>query len=140
MRCILLNVFEISPTRQEAMCSASKTPASSKLKLPVGRLSCREDRPTTADASPRASPQTGRSGHRPSAPWPAPLTDPVRRAPWRAHSSPKITTEIYGHLSPDYLVDTTVVEANIDHPSDSGLCEDSIRVLSRAMRRLTALG
>jgi IS5 family transposase len=37
-------------------------------------------------------------------------------------------------------VDTTVVEANIHHPTDSGLCEDSIRVLSRAMRRLLALG
>jgi IS5 family transposase len=37
-------------------------------------------------------------------------------------------------------VDTTVVEAPIHHPTDSGLCEDVIRVLSRAMRRLTQAG
>jgi IS5 family transposase len=37
-------------------------------------------------------------------------------------------------------VDTTVVEAPIHHPTDSGLCEDVIRVLSRAMRRLLAAG
>jgi transposase, IS5 family len=37
-------------------------------------------------------------------------------------------------------VDTTVVEAPIHHPTDSGLCEDVIRVLSRAMRRLTEAG
>ena len=37
-------------------------------------------------------------------------------------------------------VDTTVVEALIHHPTDSGLCEDVIRVLSRAMRRLAQAG
>lgn len=37
-------------------------------------------------------------------------------------------------------VDTTVVEAPIHHPTDSGLCEDVIRVLSRAMRRLAQVG
>src|SRR3954462_7396463 len=37
-------------------------------------------------------------------------------------------------------VDTTVVEAPIHHPTDSGLCEDVIRVLSRAMRRLSQAG
>ena len=37
-------------------------------------------------------------------------------------------------------VDTTVVEAPIHHPTDSGLCEDVIRVLSRAMRRLAQAG
>lgn len=37
-------------------------------------------------------------------------------------------------------VDTTVVEAPIHHPTDSGLCEDVIRVLSRAMRRLAQTG
>jgi IS5 family transposase len=37
-------------------------------------------------------------------------------------------------------VDTTVVEAPIHLPTDSGLCEDVIRVLSRAMRRLTQAG
>ena len=37
-------------------------------------------------------------------------------------------------------VDTTVVEAPIHHPTDSGLCEDVIRVLSRAMRRLAHAG
>jgi IS5 family transposase len=37
-------------------------------------------------------------------------------------------------------IDTTVVEAPIHHPTDSGLCEDVIRVLSRAMRRLAEAG
>src|SRR3954465_6610606 len=37
-------------------------------------------------------------------------------------------------------VDTTVVEAPIHHPTDSGLCEDVTRVLSRAMRRLSQAG
>jgi IS5 family transposase len=37
-------------------------------------------------------------------------------------------------------VDTTVVEAPIHHPTDSGLCEDAIRVLSRIMRRLVDAG
>ena len=37
-------------------------------------------------------------------------------------------------------VDTTVVEAPIHHPTDSGLCEDVIRVLSRAMKRLVEAG
>ena len=37
-------------------------------------------------------------------------------------------------------VDTTVVEAPIHHPTDSGLCEDVIRVLSRSMKRLTQAG
>lgn len=35
-------------------------------------------------------------------------------------------------------IDTTVVEAPIHHPTDSGLCEDVVRVLSRTMRRLVA--
>jgi IS5 family transposase len=37
-------------------------------------------------------------------------------------------------------VDTTVVEAPIHHPTDSGMCEDAVRVLSRAIRRLRAAG
>jgi len=37
-------------------------------------------------------------------------------------------------------VDTTVVEARIHHPTDSGLCEDVVRVLSRAMKRLVEAG
>ena len=37
-------------------------------------------------------------------------------------------------------VETTVVEAPIHHPTDSGLCEDVIRVLSRSMRRLGYAG
>jgi transposase, IS5 family len=37
-------------------------------------------------------------------------------------------------------VDTTVVEAPIHHPTDSGLCEDAVRVLSRVMRRLVGGG
>jgi IS5 family transposase len=37
-------------------------------------------------------------------------------------------------------VDTTVVEAPIHHPTDSGLCEDVVRVLSRTMRRLVDVG
>src|SRR5882724_4515302 len=37
-------------------------------------------------------------------------------------------------------IDTTVVEAAIRYPTDSGLCEDSIRVLSRAMRVVAAAG
>ncbi len=37
-------------------------------------------------------------------------------------------------------VDTTVVEAPIHHPTDSGMCEDAVRVLSRAIRRLCAAG
>lgn len=37
-------------------------------------------------------------------------------------------------------VDTTVVEAPIHYPTDSGLCEDVIRVVSRAMRRLAQAG
>jgi IS5 family transposase len=37
-------------------------------------------------------------------------------------------------------VDTTVVEAPIRYPTDSGLCEDSVRVLSRAMRTIAAAG
>jgi transposase, IS5 family len=37
-------------------------------------------------------------------------------------------------------VDTTVVEAPIHHPTDSGLCEDAVRVLSRIMRRLVDAG
>ena len=36
--------------------------------------------------------------------------------------------------------DTTVVEAPIHHPTDSGLCEDVVRVLSRTMRRLVDVG
>jgi IS5 family transposase len=36
-------------------------------------------------------------------------------------------------------VDTTVVESNIAQPTDSG-CADAVRVLSRAARRLQALG
>src|SRR5437762_2867309 len=37
-------------------------------------------------------------------------------------------------------VDTTVVEAPIRYPTDSGLCEDGIRVLRRGVRRLVAAG
>jgi len=37
-------------------------------------------------------------------------------------------------------VDTTVVEAPIHHPTDSGMCEDAVRVLSRAVRRLLVAG
>jgi IS5 family transposase len=37
-------------------------------------------------------------------------------------------------------VDTTVVEAPIRYPTDSGLCEDSVRVLRRAMSRLVDAG
>jgi len=37
-------------------------------------------------------------------------------------------------------VDTTVVEAPIHHPTDSGMCEDAVRVLSRAIRRLRGTG
>jgi IS5 family transposase len=37
-------------------------------------------------------------------------------------------------------VDTTVVEAPIRYPTDSGLCEDGIRVLHRGVRRLVAGG
>ena len=37
-------------------------------------------------------------------------------------------------------VDTTVVEAPIHHPTDSGMCEDAVRVLSRAIRRLCSAG
>ncbi|HEX4815916.1 MAG TPA: ISNCY family transposase [Nonomuraea sp.] len=37
-------------------------------------------------------------------------------------------------------VDTTVVEAPIHHPTDSGLCEDAVRVLSRIMRRMAEAG
>ena len=37
-------------------------------------------------------------------------------------------------------VDTTVVEAPIHYPTDSGLCEDVIRVVSRTMRRLAQAG
>jgi IS5 family transposase len=37
-------------------------------------------------------------------------------------------------------VDTTVVEAPIHHPTDSGLCQDVVRVLSRAMRSLVDSG
>jgi len=37
-------------------------------------------------------------------------------------------------------IDTTVVEAPIHYPTDSALCEDSVRVLRRAMCRLVAAG
>jgi len=37
-------------------------------------------------------------------------------------------------------VDTTVVEAPIHYPTDSGMCEDAVRVLSRAVHRLAAAG
>lgn len=37
-------------------------------------------------------------------------------------------------------IDTTVVEAPIHYPTDSGLCEDSVRVLRRTMRRLLDAG
>lgn len=37
-------------------------------------------------------------------------------------------------------VDTTVVEAPIRYPTDSGLCEDGIRVLRRGVRRLLSAG
>jgi IS5 family transposase len=37
-------------------------------------------------------------------------------------------------------MDTTVVEAAIRYPTDSGLCEAAIRVLGRALRRLAAAG
>jgi len=37
-------------------------------------------------------------------------------------------------------VDTTVVEAPIRYPTDSGLCEDVVRVMHRYMQRLVAAG
>ncbi len=37
-------------------------------------------------------------------------------------------------------VDTTVVEAPIKYPTDSGLCGDAVRVLSREMRKLDEAG
>jgi Transposase domain (DUF772) len=37
-------------------------------------------------------------------------------------------------------IDTTVVEAAIRHPTDSGLCADAVRVVSRALRRLGQAG
>jgi IS5 family transposase len=37
-------------------------------------------------------------------------------------------------------IDTTVVEAPIRHPTDSGLCADAIRVVSRLVRRVVAAG
>jgi IS5 family transposase len=37
-------------------------------------------------------------------------------------------------------IDTTVVEAPIHYPTDSGLCEDSVRVLRRTMTRLVDAG
>jgi Transposase domain (DUF772) len=37
-------------------------------------------------------------------------------------------------------VDTTVVEAPIHHPTDSALCEDVVRVLSRLMRQMAKVG
>ncbi|MCW5979995.1 MAG: ISNCY family transposase [Bryobacteraceae bacterium] len=36
-------------------------------------------------------------------------------------------------------VDTTVVEANIHYPTDSGLLGDGVRVLTRAMKRIAAI-
>ena len=36
-------------------------------------------------------------------------------------------------------VDTTVVETNIHYPTDSSLLEDGVRVLTRTMKRITAL-
>ena len=36
-------------------------------------------------------------------------------------------------------VDTTVVETNIHYPSDSSLMGDGVRVLTRAMRRITKI-
>jgi len=37
-------------------------------------------------------------------------------------------------------IDTTVVEANIRYPTDSGLCEDVVRVLRRGLTRLAEVG
>lgn len=37
-------------------------------------------------------------------------------------------------------VDTTVVEAPIKYPTDSGLCADAVRVLSREVERLDEAG
>jgi IS5 family transposase len=37
-------------------------------------------------------------------------------------------------------VDTTVVEARMRYPTDSGLCQDVVRVLGREMKRLAAAG
>jgi IS5 family transposase len=37
-------------------------------------------------------------------------------------------------------IDTTVVEANIRYPTDSGLCEDVVRVLRRGLKRLADVG
>jgi IS5 family transposase len=37
-------------------------------------------------------------------------------------------------------IDTTVVEANIHYPTDSGLCEDVVRVLRRGLERLADAG
>jgi IS5 family transposase len=37
-------------------------------------------------------------------------------------------------------IDTTVVEATIRHPTDSGLCADAVRVISRTLRRLSTAG
>jgi IS5 family transposase len=37
-------------------------------------------------------------------------------------------------------IDTTVVEGPVRHPTDSGLCEDVVRVLRREMKRLVAAG
>ena len=36
-------------------------------------------------------------------------------------------------------VDTTVVESNIHYPTDSSLLGDGVRVLIRAMKRITAI-
>jgi IS5 family transposase len=36
-------------------------------------------------------------------------------------------------------VDTTVVETNIHHPTDSTLLGDGVRVLTRIMKKITAI-
>jgi hypothetical protein len=36
-------------------------------------------------------------------------------------------------------IDTTVVESNIHYPTDSSLLGDGVRVLTRSMRKITAL-
>src|SRR6202008_1626726 len=36
-------------------------------------------------------------------------------------------------------VDTTVVETNINHPTDSTLMADGVRVLTRAMKKITKI-
>jgi IS5 family transposase len=62
---------------------------------------------------------------------------------------PEITAQLHRHVlevakragvtrGRRFRIDTTVVETNVHHPTDSSLLQDGVRVLTRPLRRASA--